>query len=77
MGIFGDVCPLHDQIYKLWGVLNHPSIKAVKLKFTRISCAYVTWQVLEETRLFFISGWEPMNLQIGEQEYSPQLIYED
>ena len=25
--LFGDVCPLYDQIYKLWRVLNHPSIK--------------------------------------------------
>ena len=28
--LFGDVCPLYDQIYKLWRVLNHPCIKAVK-----------------------------------------------
>ena len=28
--LFGDVCPLYDQIYKLWRVLNHPSIKASK-----------------------------------------------
>ena len=51
--LFGYVCPLYDQIYKLWRVLNHPSIKAVKSKFTRIRCAHITWQVLEETRLFF------------------------
>ena len=51
--LFGDVCPLYDQIYKLWRVLNHPSIKSVKSKFTRIRCAHITWQVLEETRLFF------------------------
>ena len=44
--IFGDVCPLYDQIYKLWNVLNHPSIKAVKSKSTRIRCAHITWQVL-------------------------------
>ena len=47
------MCPLYDQIYKLWRLLNHPSIKAVKSKFTRILCAHITWQVLEETRLFF------------------------
>ena len=51
--LFGDVCPLYDQILKLWRVLNHPSIKSVKSKFTRIRCAHITWQVLEETRLFF------------------------
>ena len=33
---FVDVCPLYDQILRLWRVLNHPSIKAVKSKFTRI-----------------------------------------
>ena len=51
-GLFGDVCPLYDQSYKLWRVLNHPSIKVVKSKFTRIRCAHITWQVLDETRLF-------------------------
>ena len=51
--LFGDVCPLYDQVLKLWRVLNHPYIKAVKSKFTRIRCAHITWQVLEETRLFF------------------------
>ena len=34
--LFGDVCQLYDQTYKLWRVLNHPSIKSVKSKFTRI-----------------------------------------
>ena len=28
-------------------------MKAVKSKFTRIRFAHITWQVLEETRLFF------------------------
>ena len=51
--LFGDVCPLYDQSYKLWRVLNQPSIKAANSKFTRIPCAHITWQVLEETRLFF------------------------
>ena len=51
--LFGDVCPLYDQIYKLWSLLNHPSIKSVKSKFTGIWCDHITWQVLEETRLFF------------------------
>ena len=50
---FGDVLPLYDQIYKLWRLLNHPSIKEVKSKFTRIRCAHITWQVLEEKILFF------------------------
>ena len=40
--MFGDVCPLYDQIYKLWRVLNHPSIKAVKSKFTRIRLSNIT-----------------------------------
>ena len=51
--LFVDVCPIYDQILKLWRVKNHPSIKAVNSKFTRIRCAHITWQVLEETRLFF------------------------
>ena len=51
--LFGDVCPLHDKIYKLWRVLNHPSIKLVKSKFTRIWCSQITRQLLEEARLFF------------------------
>ena len=51
--LFGDLCPLYDKIYKLWRLLNHPSMKAVKSKFTSIRCAHITWQVLEETRLFF------------------------
>ena len=51
--LFGDVCPLYHQILKLWRVLKHPSIKAVKSKFTRIRCAHITWKVLEERRLFF------------------------
>ena len=28
--LFENVCPLYYQIYKLWRVLNHPSIKLVK-----------------------------------------------
>ena len=39
--LFGYVCPLYDQIYKLWRVLNHPSIKSVKSKFTRIRYAHI------------------------------------
>ena len=50
---FEYVCPLYGQILKLRRVLNHPSIKAVKSKFTRIRCAHITWQVLEETIMFF------------------------
>ena len=50
---FGDMCPLYDQILKLFRVLNHPYIKALKSKFTRISCAHKSWQVWEEMRLFF------------------------
>ena len=26
----GDVCPLYDQVLKLWRLLNHPFIKSVK-----------------------------------------------
>ena len=51
--LFGDLCPLCDQILKLWRMLNHLSVKAVKSKFTMIRCVHITWQVLEETRLFF------------------------
>ena len=50
--LFGDVCPLYDQVLKLWRVLNHPSIKSVNSKFTSIRCFRITWHVLEETRLF-------------------------
>ena len=51
--LFGDVCPIYDQFLKLWRVLKHPSIKVVKSKFTMIRRVHITWQVLEETRLFF------------------------
>ena len=51
--LFGDACPLYDQIYNIWRVFNHPSIKAVNSTFTRIRCAHITCQVLDETRLFF------------------------
>ena len=34
--LFGDMCPLYDQIYKLWRVLNQPSIKAAKSEYIRI-----------------------------------------
>ena len=33
--------------------IESPLYKAVKSKFTRIRCAHITWQVLEETRLFY------------------------
>ena len=49
----GDVCPLYDKILNLWRVLKYPYIKPVKSKFIWIRCAHITWQVLEETRLFF------------------------
>ena len=61
--LFGDVCPLYDQIHKLWRVLKHPSIKAVKSKISRIRCTYITWQVLEETRLFFDQQVGPNELK--------------
>ena len=32
--LFGDVCPLYDQVLKLWRVLKHPLLKAVKYKLT-------------------------------------------
>ena len=51
--LFGDMCPLYNQILKLLRVLDHPYIKAAKSKFTRIRCAHITWKLLEETRLFF------------------------
>ena len=35
--LFGCVCPLYDLVLKIWRVLNHPFIKAVKSKFTRIT----------------------------------------
>ena len=63
--LFGYMCPLYDQINKFWRVLNHPSIKAVMSKFTRIWSAHITWQVLEETRLFFNQQLGPNYLQIG------------
>ena len=50
---FGHLCPLYDQIIKLWRVLSHSSIKAVKSTFIRIRCAHIAWQVLEETILIF------------------------
>ena len=28
--LFGGVCPLYDQVFKLWRVLNHPLLKSVK-----------------------------------------------
>ena len=34
-------------------MLNHPSLKAFKSNPTRVRCSQITWQVLEETRLFF------------------------
>ena len=63
--LFGDVCPLYDQIYKLWRVLYHLSIKAVKSKFTRIRCAHITWQVLEETRLFLSAAGTKLFYKYG------------
>ena len=47
------MCPLYDQVFQLRRVLNHPSLNAVKSKLTHVRCAQITWQVLEETRLFF------------------------
>ena len=73
--LFGDVCPLYDKIYMLWRLLNHPSIKAVKSIFTRFRCTYITWQVFwRKQDCFPVSGWDPMILQIRDQEYPPQLI---
>ena len=51
--LFGDVCALHDQIYKLRRVLNHPYIRSVNSKITRIWCVHITWQLLEKIGLFF------------------------
>ena len=33
-------------------MLNHPLLKAIKSKFTRIRCSHINREVLEETRLF-------------------------
>ena len=59
--LFGDVCPLYDQSYKSWRVLNHPSIKVVKSRFTRIWCAHITWQLLDETRMFLDQRLGPID----------------
>ena len=69
--LFGDMCPLYDQIYKLWRVLNHPSILAVKSKFTRIWCAHRTWQLFEETRLFFDQRLGPNDFTNRGQRRTP------
>ena len=69
--LFGYVCPLYDQIYKLWRVLNHPYIKEEKSKFTRIRCAHITWQVLEETRMFFDQRLGPKDFTNREPRRSP------
>ena len=53
-------------------VLNHPSLKAVKQTSIRVRCAHITWQVLEETRLFFDQRLGPndfMNKILGLIEY--------
>ena len=73
--LFGDVCPLYDQVLKIWRVLNHHSPKSLTSKFTRIRCAHISWKLLEETRLFLVSIWDPMTSRIGDQEDSPQLIW--
>ena len=51
--LFGDFCPLYYQLLKICRVLNHPLLKSVKSNFTRVRCSHITWQVLEETRMFF------------------------
>ena len=57
--LFGNMCPLYYPVLMLWRVLNHPSTKETKSKFTRIRCAHITWQLLEETRLFSDQQLEP------------------
>ena len=57
--LFGDVCPLYDQIYNLLRVLNHPSLKSVKLTFTGIRCAHITLKLLEETEILFYQWLRP------------------
>ena len=42
--------------------MNHPSLKAVKSKSTRIKCAHITWKVLEEMRIFFDQRLGPNDL---------------
>ena len=72
--MFGDLCPQYDRVLQLRRVFNHPSLKAVKSKFTHIRCAHIIWQLLEETRFFLINGWDIMASRIKDQEYSPQRI---
>ena len=79
--LFGYVCTLYDQVLKLWRLLNHLFIKSVKSKFTRIRYDQITWQVLEETRLFFDQWLGPNNFTNGGPIISPtsdlELLIED
>ena len=40
-------------------VIESPLYKTMQSKFTRIWCAHITWQVLEETKLFFDQSLVP------------------
>ena len=67
--LFGYLCPLYDQVLKIWRVLNHPSLKAVRYKFNRIMCAHITWQLLEETRLFLDQWLGPGFMNKGQRRF--------
>ena len=74
--LFGDVCPLYDQVLQLCRVLKYPSLKAVKSKFNRVRCAQITWKVWKRLVCSSTSGLDPMISKINYQEYYPQLIWE-
>ena len=49
--VFGDLCPLHIQVFRLFETIDTVAVRDNKEKFTTLRCAQVMWKVLKETRL--------------------------
>ena len=56
---FGDLFLLQISVFRLWEILNIEAVRKNRSKFTPLRCAQVTWQVLEDTRLFFVQSPGP------------------
>ena len=75
--LFGGLFLIYGQVLKLWRVLNHPLSKQWNKNSLGLGAPTSLGKYWRKRDCFLISGWDPMTSQIGDQEDSPQLIYED
>ena len=69
--LFGYMCSLYIQLFRLWEILDTEEVIENRSKFTPLCSEQVTWQVLEETRFFFVQRFGPDDFVNGGPQRFP------